>query len=392
MENLQSILEEEETAIAYELTAAYEAVGVSDNEQELNDGDRIQLQELLLNSLHSMHFIVKHCSVMYPCVDSYEVKCCYKGAFFGAHCATIWIDCAPPSGPIVPPSGPIVQTTPRPIMSTATLTGIPQFINPRDYQSESSSEFDTREVNPMDELSDFESETLQQHQDQDQTMDVVMEEGEEGEEEEEEGQAIDDDEKQQNHHIQCPICKRVDREKEGIVCGKCHVACHICCLDPPLAHVSQNTWYCATCKLEPSIGGTGIHVKNVQPAMAHENVTRRFGVNSETIRTRQSVERDDVPAREATSLSIAQVLGGDPNKSNLLLIHACNCDQIECTDDEFRVICLHMKRFLRSVCWASHSDKWRSYRLAQITTELFAYHAMNCKGLRHQTYSFSLLS
>ena len=76
---------------------------------------------------------------------------------------------------------------------------------------------------------------------------------------------------------------------------------------------------------------------------------------------------------------IAQMLAGDPNKSNLLLIHACNCDQIECSDHEFRVLCPHMKRFLRSVCWASHSDKWRSYRLAQITAELLAYHAMNCK-------------
>ncbi|KAE8908514.1 hypothetical protein PF010_g16526 [Phytophthora fragariae] len=34
----------------------------------------------------------------------------------------------------------------------------PQFIDPRDYLSESSSEVDMREVNPMDELSDFEEE------------------------------------------------------------------------------------------------------------------------------------------------------------------------------------------------------------------------------------------
>ncbi|KAG6948177.1 hypothetical protein JG687_00015642 [Phytophthora cactorum] len=81
---------------------------------------------------------------------------------------------------------------------------------------------------------------------------------------------------------------------------------------------------------------------------------------------------------DRTSIPIAQALADDPGKSNLLLIHACNCDDVKCTDPEFHVFCPHMKRFLRSVCWASHSDKWRAYRLARITAELFAYHAMNC--------------
>ncbi|KAG6963345.1 hypothetical protein JG688_00008188 [Phytophthora aleatoria] len=81
---------------------------------------------------------------------------------------------------------------------------------------------------------------------------------------------------------------------------------------------------------------------------------------------------------DSTSIPIAQALADDPEKSNLLLIHACNCDDVKCTDPEFHVFCPHMKRFLRSVCWASHSDKWRAYRLARITAELFAYHAMNC--------------
>ncbi|KAF1778454.1 hypothetical protein GQ600_20171 [Phytophthora cactorum] len=42
----------------------------------------------------------------------------------------------------------------------------PQFINLRDYLSESSSEVDTREVNPMDELSDFEGDGPHQQQQQ----------------------------------------------------------------------------------------------------------------------------------------------------------------------------------------------------------------------------------
>ncbi|KUF85200.1 hypothetical protein AM587_10001394 [Phytophthora nicotianae] len=81
---------------------------------------------------------------------------------------------------------------------------------------------------------------------------------------------------------------------------------------------------------------------------------------------------------EVDTREIADKLAADPKKSNLLLIHACNCDDVQCTDPEFHRLCPHMKRFLRSVCWASHSDKWRTYRLAQITADLFAYHANNC--------------
>ncbi|KAI9922229.1 hypothetical protein PsorP6_000480 [Peronosclerospora sorghi] len=81
---------------------------------------------------------------------------------------------------------------------------------------------------------------------------------------------------------------------------------------------------------------------------------------------------------DATSLPIAHSLAGDPEKSNLLLIHACSCDEVQCTHPTYHVLCAHMKRFLRSFCWASHSEKWRSYRLAWITAELFAYHALHC--------------
>lgn len=80
----------------------------------------------------------------------------------------------------------------------------------------------------------------------------------------------------------------------------------------------------------------------------------------------------------STSIPVAQVLQADAEKSNSLLIHACNCDAVQCTDAEFHVMCPLMKRFLRSVCWASHSEKWRSYSLASVTANLFAYHAMHC--------------
>lgn len=78
---------------------------------------------------------------------------------------------------------------------------------------------------------------------------------------------------------------------------------------------------------------------------------------------------------------IAQTLEADPVRSNSLLVHACNCDDVRCSNLEFRELCPHMKRFLRSACWASHNARWRSYRIARVTAELFAYHAMHCADM-----------
>lgn len=77
-------------------------------------------------------------------------------------------------------------------------------------------------------------------------------------------------------------------------------------------------------------------------------------------------------------LQVAHTFESDAEKSNQLLIHACQCDELKCASPVFHEFCPHMKRFLRSACWASHSDKWRGYRIARVTAELFAYHAMHC--------------
>jgi hypothetical protein len=74
-----------------------------------------------------------------------------------------------------------------------------------------------------------------------------------------------------------------------------------------------------------------------------------------------------------------QALQGNPESSNSLLVHACNCDEMLCKDPEFRVFCPCMKRFLRSVCWASHNANWRTYPIARATAGMFAYHAMHCQ-------------
>ncbi|RLN70080.1 hypothetical protein BBJ28_00016369 [Nothophytophthora sp. Chile5] len=206
------------------------------------------------------------------------------------------------------PSPPVAQGAHTMATTAAGRATDTQFINVRDYQSESSSEMDTREVNPMDELSDFEGEatpTQQPPQQQKRPEPPVVEpqqpadEGMDGNEDvdmgmEAEAEAEGEDE-EEAEQTACEVCKRSDKWRQTILCDDCNA---------------------------------------------------------------------------------------DPEKSNSLLVHACSCDEAKCTSLEFQMLCPHMKRFLRSVCWASHSEKWRSYRLAKVTAELFAYHSMHCKLAR----------
>ncbi|EEY53028.1 uncharacterized protein PITG_20086 [Phytophthora infestans T30-4] len=305
------------------------------------------------------------------------------------------------------PAPPAVKAEPPPTMVTTTPASngftngttngssssggsTPQFINLRDYQSESSSEVDTREVNPMDELSDFEGDGPQQQQqspqqmepqqpepqieheeqDVDHSRDVEMEEEDEEEEEEEEETA-------------CEVCKNSDRENEIILCDDCNAEYHIFCLQPPLSKVpnEDEMWYCPKCRVKyPTTSTASVKEEQMRAAAESEGNATTDGIEAATPKPPQSIPvPDNTPTEnDPTSIPIAQVLEGDPEKSNLLLVHACNCDDVKCTDPEFHVFCPHMKRFLRSVCWASHSEKWRTYRLARITAELFAYHAMKC--------------
>ncbi|KAG7392341.1 PHD and RING finger domain-containing protein 1 [Phytophthora pseudosyringae] len=291
----------------------------------------------------------------------------------------------------------------------------PQFIDVRDYATESSSEVDAREVNPMDELSDFEAEQsleqeqeMEQEQAQEQEMDVEMDAGD-----------LQDEEEQQTA---CQVCKRSHRESEIMLCDDCSAEFHIFCLDPPLPQVPDETWFCPECSVKHPAAAAAVDVKEEEARTA--GVSAGTGDSAAAAPTSASTASaatatagpsgsspasgvapsngtggndpasisvsggeavvgwvalySDDSALICAAVQIAQALESDAEKSDLLLIHACSCDDIKCTDPEFHVFCPHMKRFLRSVCWASHSDKWRSYRLARITAELFAYHAMKC--------------
>ncbi|KAL4174273.1 hypothetical protein KRP22_006212 [Phytophthora ramorum] len=285
---------------------------------------------------------------------------------------------------------PAVKSEAMPNSSTAMAPGdSPQFIDPRDYQSESSSEYDMREVDPMDELSDFETETSQAKQRQE----------EQQQEEQQQEQEMDvemDAAPQDKTQTVCEVCKSSERESEIVLCDDCDAEYHIFCLQPPLLSVPEEQWFCPKCSPKHPAVETGAVTVKAEQARASANgdpgtvQTTSSGVETTAATTSTTdASSDSMPAsvdaptggadgNDPTSIPVAQALEGDPEKSNLLLIHACNCDDVKCTDPEFRVFCPHMKRFLRSVCWASHSDKWRSYRLARITAELFAYHAMNC--------------
>ncbi|KAL3667696.1 hypothetical protein V7S43_007249 [Phytophthora oleae] len=335
---------------------------------------------------------------------------------------------APPPPAVKPePLATSMVTTTPPVVANGSVNGsssggsTPQFINIRDYTSESSSEMDTREVNPMDELSDFESDTSQQQEQQlepVQQLEVVQEHQEQEEQDVEQPMDVEmEEEREEEEQTACEICRNSERESEIVLCDDCNAEYHIFCLQPPLPRVPEDTWYCPKCRVKYPAFEVTAKAEQMRTAAANAST----GENAATSQTAETVASNDttvttttvpsgtapttgngqdngtdgndptaIPVRCASVLlcgvaflrtlllQIAQALEGDPEKSNALLIHACNCDNVKCTDLEFHAFCPHMKRFLRSVCWASHSEKWREYRLAQLTAELLAFHAMNC--------------
>eukprot|EP00644_Phytophthora_capsici_P009143 jgi/Phyca11/532615/estExt2_fgenesh1_pg.C_PHYCAscaffold_60161 len=282
------------------------------------------------------------------------------------------------------PPAPVVKSEPLQtsmVVANGSISGsssggtTPQFINLRDYTSESSSEIDNREVNPMDELSDFESDTSQIQEQQlepVQPLDVVHEH----QEEEEDVEQPMDVEMEEEEQTACEICKSSHRESEIVLCDDCNGEYHIFCLKPPLPNVPEGTWYCPNCKDKHPV--SEVTVKAEQVVAAAANTTS--GANSATPEATATPARNDrtmtaktapsgtaptsgngqdngTDGNDPTAIPIVQALEADPEKCNALLIHACNCDNVKCTDLEFHAFCAHMKRFLRSVCWASHIDE-----------------------------------
>ncbi|EGZ18515.1 hypothetical protein PHYSODRAFT_332293 [Phytophthora sojae] len=265
----------------------------------------------------------------------------------------------------------------------------PQFIDPSSYQSESSSEVDMREVNPMDELSDFESDASQQPQQEQQQQEPIENNAAAADNDVEMDADADAEEaEEEDKNTVCEVCKSSERERDIVLCDDCDAEYHVFCLSPPLPKVPEGTWYCPKCRVkypdtEAASAAVDVRVMAEQLRAGGAAVENAGAVQTNETEpeapTSGDVAAADGGADGPASFPISQALEGNPESANALLVHACSCDDVKCADAEFHVFCPHMKRFLRSVCWASHSDKWRSYRLARITAELFAYHAMNCK-------------
>ncbi|CEG38442.1 histone acetyltransferase p300-like [Plasmopara halstedii] len=101
------------------------------------------------------------------------------------------------------------------------------------------------------------------------------------------------------------------------------------------------------------------------------------------VQMKQENDKSENVTAEEISAAFEAATGQDAmDRCNALLIHACNCDDVQCHDPLFQVLCSHMKRFLRAVCWATHNKEWLSYPIANAVSEFFTYHALHCQALQ----------
>ncbi|TMW58139.1 hypothetical protein Poli38472_011727 [Pythium oligandrum] len=251
-----------------------------------------------------------------------------------------------------------------------------QFLDASMFLNESSSEAESMtEIDPMEELQEMEKRGFQPHPKARRVNRPVVPENGDGDSAMDDAElgSVDDDEEE----TACVVCNRSDNEKSILLCDNCDDEYHLYCLTPALTSVPRGDWFCPQCKPdnEPS--------EDAQADSVMDGVSR--GQSTEQSRqakreqARNTRAGSAVASSSATSISIAQTFEQNADKTNQLLIHACNCDDAKCQDPTFHEFCPHMKRFLRSACWASHNEKWMTYRIAKVTAELFAYHSLHCQ-------------
>ncbi|TYZ57801.1 hypothetical protein PybrP1_012039 [[Pythium] brassicae (nom. inval.)] len=313
------------------------------------------------------------------------------------------------------------------------------------YTSESAaSETDsTREVDPMDELSDFEPQPSPRASqrglpaDGDHEMDDAAAEdvdmhgddlGVEAVGEDAEGEGDGEEEEEETA---CVVCGSSENEDQTLLCDKCDDEYHLYCLNPPLTEVPQEEkWFCPRCappspppvaapwaaspfqaaaagslKSKDATESTGAHEAPDHTSHLQYTAASTGGApSSQQPHEREPQQQQQQQRRPPSSQSngqgdpfgssaappqhqqppvdppgtVASMFESDAERSNQLLIHACQCDATKCPSPAFHELCANMKRFLRSACWASHSEQWRGFRVARATAELFAHHAMHC--------------
>ena len=191
-----------------------------------------------------------------------------------------------------------------------------EFIDIQQYISDTDLS-ETKDIDPMDELSDFEPENeLQQNisteQEQEQINQLIRSTSESQEE----------SKKEMN---KCVVCGMIENENEVLLCQDCTAKYHLYCVHPPLAKTPDTNWFCPDCTNQHEL------------TQFEYQYSRIFTENFEK----------------------------DTEKINELLIHACSCNDIpRCLNADFKSLCLHMKQFLQDVQRASYNEQWLLSKIA----------------------------
>ncbi|GLE10208.1 hypothetical protein PINS_up022233 [Pythium insidiosum] len=305
-------------------------------------------------------------------------------------------------------------------------TSKPEFLDPVKFSGDSSSEMESQaEFDPMDELQDLEeqherrvlaghnngrpatgtavpvpeprkpnddgdvemeeSRPEAQQRVVDHGLDMAVDEetkdGDDNEEEEDE-----EEEEEENDDTVCTVCKTSEDEGNILMCDTCDAEYHLYCLSPPLTAVPEGDWFCPTCTAArqssaapaaPPTTSIAVPVAQMQSTPVATTAPAP-GIDSQAVKPEDRPSQRTTDSADPDELSIADSLEANAEKSNQLLIHACNCDDAKCTDATYHALCGHMKRFLRTACWASHNEKWIKYRVARSIAALLSYHSLHC--------------
>ncbi|KAF1327235.1 hypothetical protein FI667_g7801, partial [Globisporangium splendens] len=329
------------------------------------------------------------------------------------------------------------------LMPEKARQSIPIVEQQSDYLSASeSSEMDTREVDPMDELSDFETQSNESQREQQSTSQQQQQmqaprnytssvplapQTDEGDFNNDDGNDVEMDEVDDDgdeellicvwsvgrrRHGVCGLQQQRERKADPVVrqmqwripsllsiaavdarSGRRMVLSNLCANSNPSAISTTASQYydeqvaANYQQLYAFSRGNGAPTTNATAECQRASASVRASFHDPTFKlhTRERTANQTGARTTATAIwlgseprIVAHAFESDAEKSNQLLIHACQCDDAKCVDPVHREFCPHMKRFLRSACWASHSEKWRSFRVARVTAELFAYHALQC--------------
>lgn len=226
-----------------------------------------------------------------------------------------------------------------------TPTRDPQFINVNDYLSEASSEVETREIDPMDELSDFEQqpprptgEQSEHKEEEEEDVDMGVEVDDESnarardEAAGEEGAAMEGEDDEEEQTV-CAVCRTSENEGKILICDGCEdgtcCCCRVCivtgpsahdnvsalcvwteyhtyCLRPPLPGVPEGDWFCPTCADKRRKEQQSEHLATINSAASTPNTPAAEAVSpsapAEPVVVKQEPARGAVPGGDVATV------------------------------------------------------------------------------------------